>query len=77
MAKPIDANWIKGEANARHGAFVFLILFTLTGMDIRSKKSKLEQERATHTWLAWGITFLLLAFFIIAPEQELMARNSH
>ncbi|MCL6452395.1 MAG: hypothetical protein K6T78_02070 [Alicyclobacillus sp.] len=67
--------WQKGEADARHGVFTFLILLTLANLDIMARKTKREQERATQTWVAWGVIFVLLAFFIIAPEQELLARS--
>ncbi|QSO48045.1 hypothetical protein [Alicyclobacillus mengziensis] len=64
--------WQKAEASARHGLFTFLILFTLVNLDIMARKTKKEQEKATQTWVAWGVTFVLLAFFIITPEQELL-----
>ncbi|MDP9729469.1 hypothetical protein ACOJUR_02250 [Alicyclobacillus tolerans] len=60
----------QAESNSRHGAFIFLLLYTLIGIDIMAKKTPQEQMQALKVWLPWGITFLLLAFFIIAPEQE-------
>lgn len=51
--------WEKAEESARHGLFVFLLLFTLVGMDIMSKKTRVEQQQTTQTWVAWGVTFVL------------------
>ena len=64
--------WQKAEESARHGLFTFLILFTLVNLDIMARKTRKEQEKATQTWVAWGVTFVLLAFFIITPEQEFL-----
>ncbi|MCL6548756.1 MAG: hypothetical protein K6T30_07580 [Alicyclobacillus sp.] len=61
---------LRAEESARHGLFVFLLLLTLVNLDIMARHSREEQERATQTWLAWGVVFVLLAFFIITPEQE-------
>ena len=72
MPKMDLKEWQKAEEAARHSLFVFLILLTLVNLDIMARKSKREQERATQTWVAWGVTFVLLAFFIISPEQELL-----
>lgn len=72
MTEKALRQWQKAEESARHGLFVFLILFTLVGIDIMSKKTQAEQQQATQTWVAWGVTFVLLAFFIITPEQELI-----
>lgn len=61
---------IRAEASARHGVVVFLIIYTLIDLDIRARGSEEEQRKATAMWLGWGIPFVLLAFFIITPEQE-------
>lgn len=50
--------------------FTFLILLTLENLHIMSFSSAKERQLATQRWLTWGITFLLIAFFILAPEQE-------
>ncbi len=63
---------IRGEESARHGLFTFLLVLTLVNLDIMARKTKKEQERATQTWVAWGVIFVLLAFFFITPEQELI-----
>lgn len=62
--------FIRAEATARHGVVVFLIIYTLIDLDIRARGSEEEKRRATAMWLGWGIPFVLLAFFIITPEQE-------
>ncbi len=67
--------WRRGEETARHGLFTFLLIFSLVNLDIMAQKSREEQERATQTWVGWGLTFVLLAFFIITPEQEWLAVN--
>lgn len=72
MSNQTLREWQKAEENARHSLFVFLIILTLVNLDIMARKTKKEQERATQTWVAWGVIFVLLAFFIIAPEQELI-----
>lgn len=64
--------WQKGEESARHSLFVFLLILTLVNLDIMARKTEAEKQRATQTWVAWGVTFVLLAFFIITPEQELL-----
>ncbi|QSO50249.1 hypothetical protein JZ785_14885 [Alicyclobacillus curvatus] len=61
---------LKAEASARHSVAVFLIIFTLVDQDIRGLKTEQERRKVTAMWLAWGIPFVLLAFFIITPEQE-------
>jgi hypothetical protein len=66
---------LKAEASARHSVAVFLIIFTLVDQDIRGLKTEQERRKATAMWLAWGIPFLLLAFFIITPEQESMEKK--
>lgn len=63
-------SFLKAEAGVRHSAVVFLIIFTLVGQDIEGMETEAKKRRATAMWLAWGIPFLLLAFFIITPEQE-------
>ncbi|GMA55529.1 hypothetical protein C7445_102128 [Alicyclobacillus sacchari] len=63
-------SWIRAEESARHGVFVFLILLTLANLDIMARATRKEQENATREWVAWGVVFVLLAFFIIVPEQE-------
>ncbi|QQE76807.1 hypothetical protein [Alicyclobacillus sp. SO9] len=60
----------QAEEEARHGVAVFLIIYSLVGIDIQSKKTEEEKRKTTALWLAWGIPFLLLAFFIITPEQQ-------
>ncbi|MCF8563519.1 hypothetical protein LLE49_02050 [Alicyclobacillus tolerans] len=62
--------WKRAESSARHGVVVFLIIYSLIGIDIMSYKTEEERRKVTATWLGWGIPFLLLAFFIITPEQE-------
>ncbi|MCY0896374.1 MAG: hypothetical protein OWS03_08830 [Alicyclobacillaceae bacterium] len=70
MQTPLrQANWLDAEAVASRGLFTFLLLFTLTGMDIMSRPAD-QQAEATKGWVLWGVVFILLAFFIIAPEQE-------
>lgn len=64
--------WEKGEEAARHGLFVFLLFLTLSNLDVMSQKTMQEKELATKTWVSWGVIFILLAFFIITPEQELL-----
>jgi hypothetical protein len=66
---------LKAEASARHSVAVFLIIFTLVDQDIRGLKTEQERRKATAMWLAWGIPFVLLAFFIITPEQESMEKQ--
>ena len=61
------------ESGARHSVVVFLIIFTLVDIDISSEKDEAKRRKLTATWLAWGIPFLLLAFFIISPEQDAIA----
>lgn len=61
------------DYDARHGAAIFLILFALVGVDIMSYKDEQQRQRVTAMWLAWGIPFLLLGFFIITPEQDKLA----
>ena len=61
------------ESGARHSVVVFLIIFTLVDMDIMAVKDESQRMKLTATWLAWGIPFLLLAFFFISPEQDAMA----
>jgi len=63
-------SWRRAEESARHGLFVFLILLTLANLDIMARSTRREQENATKEWVAWGVVFVLLAFFIIVPEQE-------
>ncbi|WDL97865.1 hypothetical protein [Alicyclobacillus sp. ALC3] len=63
---------MQAEESARHGLFTFLLLLTLVNLDIMARKTKREQQQATQTWVAWGVIFVLLAFFVITPEQELM-----
>lgn len=64
--------WVQAEESARHGLFTFLLLLTLVNLDIMARKTRREQEQATQAWVAWGVIFVLLAFFIITPEQELL-----
>lgn len=64
---------ILADSDARHGAAIFLILFALVGLDIMSYENEEQRQRVTATWLAWGIPFLLLGFFIITPEQDSIA----
>lgn len=61
---------IKAEARARHSVAIFLIIYTLIDLDIGGRNTEEERRKATAMWLGWGIPFLLLAFFIITPEQE-------
>ncbi|MGZ4030617.1 MAG: hypothetical protein ACXVP5_01625 [Tumebacillaceae bacterium] len=62
--------WLKAEEKARHGVVIYLTLGGLIFLDISSIQDEKRREEVTRTWVVWGITFLLLAFFIIAPEQD-------
>lgn len=66
---------MKAEVSARHSVVVFLIIFTLVDLDIRGRNSEEERRKTTAMWLGWGIPFLLLAFFIITPEQEALEKK--
>lgn len=66
------SKWMKAEKSARHSLFVFLLIFTLVELDITARKSRQAEEQASRTWITWGVTFVLLAFFIISPEKELV-----
>ena len=61
------------DYDARHGAAIFLTLLALVGLDIMSIDNEKQRQKATATWLAWGIPFFLLASFFITPEQDAMA----
>ena len=75
MSKPsLRASHMQlAESGARHSVVVFLIIFTLVDMDIMAVKDESQRMKLTATWLAWGIPFLLLAFFFISPEQDAIA----
>jgi hypothetical protein len=62
--------WLKAEEKARHGVVIYLTLGSLIFLDIFSIQDEKRREEMTRAWVAWGIVFLLLAFFIIAPEQD-------
>ena len=66
---------IKAEATARHSVAIFLIIYTLIDLDIRGRNTEEERRKATAMWLGWGIPFVLLAFFIITPEQEAIEKR--
>lgn len=76
MSEQAFSKWQKAEENTRHSLFVFLLLLTLVNLDIMARKTKREQERATQAWVGWGVVFVLLAFFIITPEQELLQAST-
>ncbi|MCL6517730.1 hypothetical protein [Alicyclobacillus sp.] len=63
------------EYSNRHAAAVFLILYALVGMDIMAIEDERQRERMTAAWVAWGTVFILLGFFLIAPEQDAIYRR--
>ena len=54
--------------------FLYLLFLTLINIHIMSHKEHRDQERVTARWVAWGVMFTLLGFFIITPEQEAQAK---
>lgn len=69
MPNHFDRQWQQKEQSARHGVAIFLTLFSLIALDTVFTEDK-DREKRSRMWTAWGITFVLLAFFIITPEQE-------
>lgn len=67
-------DYLYAEASNRHAAAVFLILYALIGLDTMSIEDPKLREKMTVAWIAWGITFILLGFFIIGPEQAAIAK---
>lgn len=62
--------WQKKEASVRHSLAIFLIIYSLVGLDLFSINDEKKPEKATVGWVVWGIAFVLLANFFIGPEQE-------
>lgn len=69
--KETIASW-----DARHGAAVFLILYALVGLDVMSIQDPAKRQAAVASWTPWAITFILLGFFIIGPEQDAIMAQS-
>ncbi|WP_157071031.1 hypothetical protein [Alicyclobacillus acidiphilus] len=61
------------EANTRHDVAIFLILYSLIGLDIFSIKDEKQREKVTAAWVSWGVVFVLVGFFILAPERDAQA----
>jgi len=56
--------------DARYGAAVFLTLYALVGLDVMSIRDPAKRQAAVASWTPWAISFILLGFFIIGPEQD-------
>lgn len=58
------------EANTRHDVAVFLILYSLVGLDLFSIKDEKQREKITTAWVSWGVAFVLIGFFILGPARD-------
>jgi uncharacterized membrane protein YdcZ (DUF606 family) len=65
--------WQRKEKETRHSLFMFLVLLTLVNIYLMSIQEEKQKEIANVAWLSWGVAFVIIANFIIAPEKE---RNS-
>lgn len=68
-------DWRNAEASNRHSAAIFLIIYSLVGMDIMSVQDEKQRQKITAKWVAWGVVFTLIGFFIISPEQEAIQKK--
>lgn len=57
------------EADTRHDLAIFLILYLLVGLDLFSIKDEKQREKMTAAWVSWGVVFVLIGFFILAPAR--------
>lgn len=57
-------------AGLSHNLLLFLLILTLVNLHIMSHENEQAKEQATARWVAWGVMFTMLGFFVITPEQE-------
>ncbi len=49
---------------------LYLLVLTLVNVHIMSHENEKVKEQVTARWVAWGVIFTLLGFFVITPEKE-------
>lgn len=63
-------------AGLSRNLLLFLLILTLVNVHIMSHENERAKEQATARWVAWGVIFTLLGFFVITPEIEEAEKRS-
>lgn len=71
----IRNNSSQADAGARQGVAIFLTLYSLISLYNSTIKDPVQLQKATATWTLWGVIFVILAFFIIVPEQAALQKK--
>lgn len=64
------------DANTRHDLAIFLILYALIGLNLFGIEDTLQREKMTVAWVSWGIIFLIIGFFILAPARDALQTSA-